>query len=132
MANAGQKKAANPLLLTSKDEFDIEQKVEAQIARAHYNSINLGGIANLLSGIFIIWILYGHVKTPILFGWYAVIILTSLIDTLWAIYFRKTIDKPEALKTWRIGFYFILGAISLTWGSMGILFITENLHYELY
>lgn len=126
------KKTREAAQLTVNEEREIEQKVEAQIARSHYSGINLGGIANCLSGIFIIWVLYGHIPNQLLFVWYGIIVAVSFIDSAWAFLFRKSGDNPVQLKRWRYGFYVILTAISLAWGSMGVLFQPDNIHYELY
>lgn len=125
-------KVKNYSQLNPIEEQEIEQQVGLEIVKSHYNMLKLGATANIISGIFVFWILSPRVGLPILSVWYAFIVLTSLIDVLWAYRFNITDITYEELQKWRNGFYFIVAAICLTWGSIGIMGEQGDIRYELY
>ncbi len=118
--------------LNAAEKQEIEHKVEFEVVKSHYNMIKLGAVANVLSGIFVIWILYGEVSLSLLIGWYIALVLANVANIVWANYYSGSIAKPDLLKMWRKGFFFLLAAICLIWGSIGILFVSHDAHYELY
>lgn len=118
--------------LSAEEEKEIGHKVDLEIAKSHNSMLKLGAYANILSGIFIIWILYNHVNFSLLMGWYGAIVITSLIDVWWARRYEASYIIPSQLKAWRRVFYVIVAAICLAWTSLGIVFVNNDLHYELY
>ena len=123
-------KSAESTLLSSQEKKRIREKVEYEIVKSHHKMINAGSITNIISGIFVVWILFGQEKLSLLLGWYGALIFVSLLDMAWAKHYRKP-DLAE-LKVWRRGFYVIMALLCLVWGSIGILFHEADPHYQLY
>jgi diguanylate cyclase (GGDEF)-like protein len=119
-------------LLSAEEENEIEQKVEFEIAKSHYNMIKLGSMTNVIAGLFVIFILVGQAPFWLLISWYSALFAISLIDVGWAVIFQKKINQPKVLRKWRNGFYVIFGLLSLVWGSIGILFYSSDVHYQIY
>lgn len=118
--------------LNAKEKHEISNKVELETALSHYNMIQLGAIANIISGIFIIWILYDSTNLITTLGWYSILVFFNVINIIWAFRNRGTFEHPQQLRRWKMGFEVILAGICLTWGSLGILFASNNTIYELY
>lgn len=118
--------------LSEQEKTEIENKVELEAARSHYSMIKVGAVANIGSGILVFWILYGRTSIEALVGWYSTLVLINIINILWAINYQHIIADYSSLRTWRKGFRLIFAVICLTWGSLGFLFTTNNVYYELY
>src|SRR5581483_8471409 len=95
------------------DDFDIEQKIDIEIAKSHYNMIRLGGITNIVSGIFVIWVLYGQDKLTTLLSWYSALVLINIINIIVAYSYSKRITNSVVLKHWYEIFAVIFATICI-------------------
>jgi diguanylate cyclase (GGDEF)-like protein len=132
MDNSNRSMSANTVSQLSDDEkASIALKVDFEIAKSHYRMLKLGAIANLIAGAFFVLIMYKHFNPTYVFAWYAVLSIANGLNVIWANLNNSTQITLKQLKTWRQGFLYIFAAISLTWGSIAILFISQDIHYQL-
>jgi diguanylate cyclase (GGDEF)-like protein len=113
------------------EPLDIEQKVDFELDKAHYNIIKLGAVTNTLAGLFVLGMLYKQVPITLLITWYAVLIISNVFNILWANYYQYK-ATPDNLRKWRFVMHFIVAFICLTWGSIGVLFHSANMVYQFY
>jgi diguanylate cyclase (GGDEF)-like protein len=119
----------NTLLLTHSEESEIAQKVEFEITKLHYDMVTLGGLTNIISGLVFTCIFLNQGNLLLLFGWYSALVLTNVVNILWAKHHPLTV---EGLRAWRKIFNYIFAFLCLTWGSIGIFFASGDAHYQLY
>ena len=83
---------------------------------------------------FVICVLYSHISHIKLLTWLSLLIILNSVNILWSAYFsyRYSTISAEHLKQWHKGLYFILAALCLTWGSIGILFNSQDPFYQLF
>lgn len=118
--------------LNHEEKSDINNRVNLEIAKSHNKMLKLGAYANVISGIIIIFILNNHVNFKFLILWYSAIFGTSIIDIIWARRYQASYIFPDQLKKWRRVFYVIVAAICLSWSSLGIIFLSNDMYIELY
>lgn len=123
--------------LSENEQKEIGDKVNYELELTYCNNLKkmtvVGAITNALAGFFVIWVLYQQVSHFTLISWYSILILCNGINVAWAIFGYKYAEiTPVLLKKWRYGLYFIMIVLCLTWGSMGILFISGNPFYQLF
>jgi diguanylate cyclase (GGDEF)-like protein len=118
--------------ITNSEEKDIEDKISFEIVKSHHSMIKLGGVTNIIAGIFVVWTLYSQENTTLLWSWYVALVVASLVDILWANRYKYSDITPAKLNTWRKGFFVILAGLCLVWGSIGVLFISGGLQYQFY
>lgn len=118
-------------LLTTFEEGIINQKVKFEIAKTVYKMAFLGALANIVSATFVLFIV-NFVTSIKVITWYAILVAENIINIVWSYSKRKVIENPSALENWQIVLYLIFIPICLTWGSMPIVFYSDNFHYQLY
>lgn len=124
--------------LNENEKQEIKNKVNFKLKLTNFNTLKkmtiVGGLANALGGMFFIWILYNQVNHAILFNWYIALVAINIINIGWSGYFGIKYKEITflLLNKWLKGLYVILAGLCLTWGSIGILFVTDNLHYQLF
>jgi diguanylate cyclase (GGDEF)-like protein len=114
------------------DDKLIEKKVNFELDKSHCKVIKLGALTNVLAGLFVIWILYNQTPLSHLIYWYGALVFINVCNTLWALYYEKRDVTLDELKHWRMGLYVILVILCLIWGSIGIIFVSTNPHFQLY
>lgn len=114
------------------DDVDIDKKISFELNKMECKAITLGGITNIIAGAFVVWALYTNSQLVELIGWYVVLVLVNVLNILWALHFEYGNATPVQLQSWRKFTRVILATLALTWGSIGVLFVSGNLHYQLY
>ncbi len=110
----------------------IDQKIDFELDKTHYKVIKLGAIANTIAGLFVVWMLSDKAPLMYLISWYAILAITNVFNIVWANYYENREVTPERLQTWRSGMHFIVASICIVWGSIGILFYSNQALYQLY
>jgi len=124
--------------LSEDEKKEIEENVNYQLHLTNFNTLKemtlVGAFTNALTGFFVIWVLYKQVSHSILFSWYALLILFNVINVVWSEFFAYGYPHLTIglLKKWHKGLYFILAGLCLTWGSIGVLFVSQNPFYQLF
>lgn len=124
--------------LSDREKKEIEEKVNFELELTNYNTLKkmtvVGGVANALAGLFVVWVLYYQIKHTTLFNWYSMLITIVIINIAWSSFFayRYKDITIELLKKWHSGLYIILAVLCLTWGFIGVLFITPQPYYQLF
>jgi len=117
--------------LSFAEQSEIENKIDYEIVSGHYKMLTIGAVANAIGGLVYVLVMFHYCKAHTLFAWYLVLILTSLIDILWAWNYRSNNITLQELKNWRKGFLVIVAMLGLTWGSIGVLFVSLNNHEQI-
>ncbi len=112
--------------LSFAEQSEIENKIDYEIVSGHYKMLTLGAVANAIGGLVYVLVMFDYCIVRTLFAWYLVLVLTSLIDILWAWNYRSNNITLQELKNWRKGFLVIVAMLCLTWGSIGLLFASIN------
>lgn len=110
----------------------INMKVDFELNELQFKMIKIGGITNILSGIFVVWVLYGQVKFSLLINWYIALVFINLINMSFSIFYQYKKVTPEQIGLWITIYHIILMTLCIVWGSIGFLFIPDNLQYQLY
>lgn len=119
--------------LSSSEEMAIEKKINFELNTMQLNMTRIGGITNIISGIFVILIMYGQAKLSTLFIWYAVLVFFNLINMLFSFFYQYSKVQPEKITPWlRVYHYVTLPPVCLIWGVMGILFISADFSHQVY
>ena len=124
--------------LSEAEKAEINESVNYKLELSNYNTLKkmalAGGFINALAGFFVIWILHNQINHSVLFGWYSVLLIFNFTNVAWSVYFGKKYAHMTVglLKKWHHGLYYLLSGLSLTWGSIGILFISHNPVYQLF
>jgi diguanylate cyclase (GGDEF)-like protein len=121
-----------PDFAASEEEFNIAKKVEFELDKSHSGVIKLGSLANVIASIFVVIVLRAQIPPNYLLVWFGVLMLTNSLNVVWAYIYQKPDVTYEQLRRWRQVMHFMLFMICLTWGSIGIIFTTTNVYYELY
>ncbi|GEM_PF-1958006 len=117
--------------LSTNEANIIEGKIDFEIAKFHYSMLKLGAIANVIGGAFFVLTLYGRVNSLLIFSWYSVLVLINLLNILWEERCKSPVMTLKKLRMWRVGFLYLFACISLVWSSIGIIFISGDMHSQL-
>ena len=111
---------------------EIEKKVAFELHDTQCKMIKIGGIANILGSLFIILVLWGHVRPLLLISWYMAVFLVNLINVILAFYYQRHSPSVEQIKPRLKIYHFILALLCIALGSMGVLFAPDNLSDQLF
>ncbi len=125
---------SNTSLLSSSELNEVNRRVNLEINELHIKLRKIGGVANFLSGTIVVFILHKHVSLPLLLYWYVALVLVNLLNIGLSAIYKKESPKytPKKIALWNKIFYFILIVLCSIWGSMYILFASQNGLYQLY
>lgn len=124
--------------LSSLEKIEIEEKVQFEFEYTNFKTFakmtKIGGLANVLGGLFVVWVLYHQVDQILLLSWYAILFTLNMTNIVWSAYFdyRYKDMTRILLRNWLRGLYVIMACMCLTWGAIGFLFVPRDPYYELY
>jgi len=123
--------------LNESEKKEVDEKVKYELYLTNYSTLKkmtfVGAITNVLTGIFLIWVFYGQINHKILYGWYAALVFFNVVNVGWStLGYKHSEITTSMLQKWYKGLCFILAGLCLTWGSIGILFFSENPFYQLF
>lgn len=112
---------------------DIERKVNLELNKFQHKMILFGGILNVLAGLFVVAVLYEKTSHAILFSWFVMLIIADTLNIGFAYKNRHVL--PEQTIRWRNSkraYHIIIGLLCLTYGSVGILYTSQEFLYQLF
>lgn len=124
--------AGESLGISAKIDPETNSKLNIQLNSIQLKMIKIGGITNIVSGIFVIWILKNTTSLNLLFYWYAALVFINIINITYSIYFERKKPPPETFAIWKTYYHIILGILCLIWASMFFLFPIHNIHYQFF
>lgn len=127
------KDKADAKTLSFGEQLDINNKIDFEIVKSHHNMLKLGAVANIVGGALYVLLMFRLMEKTdpqYLYIWYLILFLTNSLNIVWSLRYEGNIT-PERLHTWRKVFLYILAAICLAWGSIGIIFLTGTIQYQL-
>lgn len=119
-------------LLSFEESKSIEEKVAFELHETECKLIKIGGIANVLGGLFIFAVLYNHVKLAFLVSWWAALFVINAINVVLAVYYQHNHPGPEKIHSRLKAFYIVIGLLCTVLGSMGVIFISTDLHHQFF
>jgi diguanylate cyclase (GGDEF)-like protein len=114
------------------EELEIQKKVKFDIVSKIYQLTKIGSSLNFLIGIFIVWACYGQVKQLYLFGWLVGLFLVDAFSVLACYYYQYCNPTPQKIEPWRRLYFLVFALLGLAWGSINVLFITDNLQLQFF
>lgn len=118
--------------LTDSEKAEIDQRIHIETAKIACGMSTIGGTTNIVSGLFVLWVLFSKISLGVLVSWYAILVLANTVNIIAAFYFKDLLKDPRMIQIWRKLVIGIFVVICLTWGSMPIIFITPDTNYQLY
>lgn len=118
--------------LDTNEIIDIDRKIHFELNEMQFKMIKLGGITNIIAGLLLIRIFYDGISLSVLLGWYAALVLVNIINISFSYYYQYSKVPPEQIIPWIRTYHGILAALCLTWGAIGVLFHSSNMHLQLY
>ncbi|MHB1946555.1 MAG: hypothetical protein ACYCQI_00390, partial [Gammaproteobacteria bacterium] len=132
------KKKTSLSSLSDIEKIEIEHQVQFQFEYTNFKTFvkmtKIGGLANVLGGLFVVWVLYHQVNSIALLSWYAILFVLNTTNLVWSAYFNYRYKEMTRalLRKWLHGLYVIMACMCLTWGAIGFLFTPRDPYYELY
>ncbi len=123
---------AEALSLTPGEAKVIQKRVEFELIKMVCKAIKLGGFTNIIAGVFVVVALWSSFDRKNLLIWYGVLLLMNIINMTWAYWYEYGNATPKQLETWLKKARYIWVALCLTWGSLGVFFISGNIYYQFY
>ncbi|HVE43772.1 MAG TPA: bifunctional diguanylate cyclase/phosphodiesterase [Gammaproteobacteria bacterium] len=113
-------------------EINLDQSVTYELNEMQLKMMKVGASTNIITGLFVIWMLHTQVPLPLLLTWYSALFFTSLIEIIFSFYYQRSRVKPHQMKPWLAVYHCILIPICLVWGSMSVVFEINSIQYLLY
>lgn len=124
--------AGASLSISAKIDPETNAKLNIQLNSIQLKMIKIGGITNIVSGIFVIWILKNTTSLTLLFYWYSALVIINIVNITFSLYFERKKLSPESFNRWKNYYHVILGILCLVWSSMFFLFPVHNVHYQFF
>jgi diguanylate cyclase (GGDEF)-like protein len=112
--------------------INLDQSVAYELNEMQLKMMKIGASTNILTGVFVIWMLHTQVSLSLLFMWYGALFATSLIEIIFSYYYQRSDVQAHQMKPWLTTYHCILALICLVWGSMSVVFEINNVQYLLY
>lgn len=109
--------------LSLAEQQEIEQKIEIESVKFIHNLVRLGAFANILGGLFYITSIYNPAQKILIITWYTLLVAINLFNLAWGWRFERGPADYQGIMLCRKGYLYIVTAICLLWGSIGILFM---------
>lgn len=111
----------------------IKHKVSFELNEMQLKMTKIGASTNIIGGLLVVGVLYGEASLGKLLAWYGVLVLLNVINIIFSFYFQYSKVKPEHIDSWlRIYHWFIVPPVCIAWGMIGVLFLTNDIHYQFY
>lgn len=73
--NTNTHKSYQDYSITPNEKKEIDLQVEFEMHEAQCKMIKVGGITNVVMGLFIVWVFYTQINSLFLIGWYSTLFL---------------------------------------------------------
>jgi diguanylate cyclase (GGDEF)-like protein len=118
---------ATEIVANHNDIINIENKVDFQLHEMQLKMTVVGGTANIIGGLIVIWVLFGQVPFSHLIGWFTALAFFNLINITVSLYTRFYKLTPVNITFWtRIYHGAMMPPVCIIWGVMGILFFNPE------
>lgn len=111
--------------LSLSEQHAIDQKIEFETSKIFHDLVKLGAFANIIGAFFYVLAIYNPAQQTLIFTWYAVLVVANVLNILWSLRFEYADISQAKIREYRQGYFYIVSAICLLWGSIGILFMSE-------
>lgn len=127
-----KKESALSSSLPHREGINLDQSVTYELNEMQLKMMKVGASTNIITGLFVIWMLHTQVPLTLLCIWYGALFFTSLIEIIFSFYYQHSHVKPHQMKPWLVAYHCILIPICLVWGSMSVVFEINSMQYLLY
>lgn len=121
----------NTHFLDRDEEKKINRQVDLEIAKIVSRMGLLGAVANIVSGLFFIWVVHSSANFYILISWYSVLFFANVANIFLNQYYKDKLIDPKKRIVWRFLLLLLFAIICLTWGSITLLFPAPSPNYQL-
>jgi diguanylate cyclase (GGDEF)-like protein len=130
--NASQNSILNQSFAQETDENIIDQKVDLQLNEMQMKMVKVGGITNILAGIFVVFVLRNQASFANLALWYGALVTASILELVLAYGYSHSKTAHFNIKPWIGMYHCLLGVVCFVWGSMAVVFANTDAHSQLY
>jgi len=117
--------------LSASDRQKIDQNIEFESYRLIHSMVKLGAIANIIGAFLYVFVIYNPASSMLAIIWYSILVVTNLINLLWAKRCDLKAKKHYEVVKCRHGFLINVILICLIWSSTGILFMSEGVQQQI-
>lgn len=118
--------------INSAEQAEIERRVDFELIDKQYQLVKLGTLISLIGGIIVSFAFFHKVKTSLLLGWYGALLLVGISIISFAFYYERHKPTPSQIKPWRNAYRVMEASICIVWGSISILFLSNDIQYQFY
>jgi len=105
---------------------EYRAQVQATLISFLFEMVTLQVIVNIILGIVVVWIFRNIHPVPLLWGWYASLLLVFLSRAILARTYHIKHPSPDKAKRWGNYFAFNMIATGMVWGSAGFIFSSPD------
>jgi diguanylate cyclase (GGDEF)-like protein len=109
--------------LTLSEQREIDKKIEFETSLSFHSMVKLGAFANIIGAFLYVLALYSSTESRLSIYWYFTLVAANLLNVMWGLRFEYSHITPAEIRKCRKGFLYLLIAICLIWGSIGIFFM---------
>lgn len=113
------------------DPSEIDYKIKLESCRFMRYIVYVSFLVNSLVGAFYVSAFYDSNARKMVVVWYCTLIFLNILNVLWARRAISTTLSYQAIKKCWAGFSIIIVCICITWGSVGVLFVSGDLQKQL-
>ncbi len=117
----------NSNLQVLKNKHTLNEKISAEIVKLLYDQAKGAILGSLLTATFIVYGLFGVVHDDILIGWYATLIMISILRYCVINAYQQACPGIEDTQKWYRLFLVITIASGITWSFAGMFIYPENI-----
>ncbi|WP_058534182.1 putative bifunctional diguanylate cyclase/phosphodiesterase [Legionella saoudiensis] len=109
--------------LTLSEQREIDKKIAFETSFSFHSMVKLGAFANIIGAFLYILALYHSPESRLSIYWYFTLVAANLLNVMWGLRFEYSHITLVEIHKCRKGFLYLLVAICLIWGSIGVLFM---------
>lgn len=117
--------------LSPKEQEEIQHKIQRDMCHLYHYLVRFGVISNAAAGLGYVFANYHPTNASLLIYWYTALVVTNLINLLWAVHVKQNDMNPRNVSFARRGTIFLVAMICLIWGSIGILFFSGEKEQQM-
>ncbi len=112
--------------LTADEKEELHQKIQFDQCKIYHYLVKFGVPSNAMAGFAYVFSNYNQTNASSLIFWYSALMIANLVNLMWALYYNCFNMTHQNMQIARRGSIFIVAVISLIWGSIGILFFSDE------
>lgn len=118
--------------LSQKEEEKVKYKIDMEACKFMRYIVFISLFVNALIGGLYVLVFYESQNHALITSWYFALIFMNIVNVLWArLSSHDTLSQKAIRLSWQ-GYVVIILSICLIWGSIGVLFVSNDLHQELF